>query len=77
MDRRFKKKMDLYWDREVKKAKKCIDSLDFSTWFDFWHTHPDWNSKGNKLPELRRAVAQMTYDLLGYAEVIGSVRGRW
>ena len=68
MDRRYRQKMEQYWQREIKKGRASIDGLDFSTWFDLWHTHPDWNAKGNRFPESRAIVAKATYDLMLYAE---------
>lgn len=74
MDRRYKRKMQRYWEREIKNTMASIDNRDFSKWFDHWHTHIDWKSKGNKFPESRATVAKMTYDLLLYAEAAGSNR---
>ena len=48
----------------------ALDHLGTNNWFDLWHTHPDWKSKGNRFPENRVAVAQLTYHLLQYAENI-------
>ena len=47
---------------------RSLDSLDFNSWFDLWHTHPDWESRGNRYPEDRAIVAASTYQLLRYAE---------
>lgn len=74
MDRRYKKRMTFYWDRERKKSFEAIGALDFSTWFDLWHTHPDWKCKGNRYIEDRITVAKMTYDLLKYAEDLAGNR---
>lgn len=68
MDRRYKKKMDLYWAREERKNLAYLDRLDWSSWFDFWHLHPDWDARGNRYPVMRSAVANMTLRLFQYAE---------
>ncbi len=76
MDRRYKKKMQRYWARELESAKSSIDNLDFTSWFDLWHTHIDWKARGNRYPESRAEVARATYDLLLYAEQAGADRQR-
>jgi hypothetical protein len=68
MDSRYKRKMERFWAREFKRAKTVVDSVQSSEWFDFWHTHLDWKSKGNRYPESRANVARLTYELLLYAE---------
>lgn len=60
MDRRYLKRMSVYWAREKKKALMALDSLDMSSWFDLWHTHPDWKSKGNRFPHDRATVAKLS-----------------
>lgn len=74
MDRRYQKRMSAYWHRAKKKAIAGLERLNFSTWFDFWHTHPDWYSKGNRFPENRAMVAKITYELLCYAEKLSQLR---
>jgi len=74
MDRRYKKKMDRHWNVQLARAKAVVDELDFSSWFDFWHTHVDWDCKGNRYPESRAAVAKATYELLRYAEAAAVAR---
>lgn len=68
MDRRYKKKMAAYWIREKNKSLESLDRLDFSSWFDYWHLHPDWYAKGNRFSEDRRSVALSTWELLLHAE---------
>lgn len=68
MDRRYSKKMAAYWLREKNKSLKDFDHLDFSSWFDYWHMHPDWYAKGNRFFENRRSVAISTWELLLEAE---------
>lgn len=68
MDRRFKKKMEQYWKKEREKSIREIHSLDIDSWFDYWHTHPDWNFKGNRSNEMKAWVASITIDLLGVIE---------
>lgn len=68
MDRRYKKRMEVYWVREKQRSIASIDLLDFNSWFDEWHTHPDWKAKGNRFGESRALVAKHTYELLYYAE---------
>jgi hypothetical protein len=73
MDRRYKKKMAAYWISEENKSRKTLENLDYLSWFNLWHTHPDWNSKGNRCIENRTAVAELSYRLLQYAEQLASV----
>lgn len=68
MDHRYKKRMNAYWTRERIKVLSAIYSLNFSSWFDLWHTHTDWKSKGNRFPEHRATVAEITYEALKHAE---------
>lgn len=68
MDRRYRKKMASYWMREKKKSILALDELNYSSWFDYWHLHPDWYAKGNRFAEDKRCVALSTYDLLVHAE---------
>ena len=63
MDRRLKKRLDRYWARERGKQLEDIDRLDFSSWFDFWHTHPDFESKGNRNAQSRAMVGALTVEI--------------
>ncbi len=74
MDRRYRKRMDAYWTREERKSRGDFERLDFSTWFDLWHTHPDWDSKGNRYPENRARVIEITCRLLHHAEQLAAKR---
>ncbi|MEQ1531696.1 MAG: hypothetical protein ABL925_20480 [Methylococcales bacterium] len=76
MNRRYQKRMSAYWIRKKRKALKAFDRLDMSSWFDFWHTHPDWKSKGNRYLETRAMVAKLTYELLTYAENLAQFRNK-
>ncbi len=76
MDHRYQKRMSVYWSRDLKKELKAFDRLDTSSWFDLWHTHPDWKSKGNRFPENRAIVAKITYQLLIYAECLFQSRSQ-
>lgn len=69
MDRRFRKKMELYWAKEWNKTLREIQELDFEDWFDFWHTHPDWNFKGNRDNEMKSWVNSITYKVLNEIEL--------
>ncbi len=68
MDRHYRKRMSAYWARAVAKGCRQIDRLDFSSWFDYWHTHIDWYGRGNDRPENRSDVAKATISLLKYLE---------
>ncbi len=68
MDRRYRKKMERYWEKERSKALADIHSLDIESWFDFWHMHPDWKFKGNRDSETRAWVTSITYNLLQEVE---------
>ncbi len=75
MDRRYIKKMNRYWAKEIEKAKASIEACEFTSWFDFWHTHPDWKGKGNKDCEAWAWVTNITYELLGYTEQLAFGEG--
>lgn len=75
MDRRYRKRMDAYWFRQERKALRDLEIRDIEKgWFDLWHTHPDWRSKGNRFPKNRKAVAAITYRLLLRAEELAATR---
>ncbi len=75
MDLRYLKRMSAYWARKERMARARLDRLDFTTWFDLWHTHPDLRSKGNRCTENRASVAEITYRLLRYSEQLSVTRG--
>ena len=50
------------------KGHAALARIDINEWFDYWHTHPDWDGKGNKCPENRRSTFELGYDLLKDAE---------
>lgn len=68
MDRRYKKKMVGYWQREKKRSIRALDKLNIAGWFDYWHLHIDWYEKGNRFPENRRNVAISTFEILLFAQ---------
>ncbi len=68
MDRRFSKRMAIYWRGQLLTAERDLDRVDINSWFDLWHTHIDWKSKGNKCPETRLAAANLTYSVFQLAE---------
>ena len=45
-------------------AETAFTYVDPNEWFDFWHTHPDWDGKGNSKPENRLRAIELTYSLL-------------
>lgn len=55
--------------REEKKSMLTLEKLDYSSWFDYWHLHPDWHAKGNRYADDRRRVALSTYNLFALAEI--------
>jgi len=68
MDRRYRKKMQNYWDKRWKVALSELQEIDIESWFDFWHVHPDWYFKGNRDSEMRAWVVTITYDFLKVVE---------
>jgi hypothetical protein len=74
MDKRYRKRLARYLDRETAKNRRALERLDYSLWFDYWHTHPDWRIKCNRFPEARAMAASATYGLLQYAEQLASAR---
>ncbi|MDR2710797.1 MAG: hypothetical protein LBB65_05655 [Burkholderiales bacterium] len=53
-----------YFAKQYAKEVEHIESLDIFSCFDLWHTHIDWESRGNRPAQARALVARMTYDLL-------------
>jgi len=76
MDKRYEKRMARYWAEMEQKALRSLSSLDMTSWFDLWHTHPDWKGKGNRCPENRMASIQLGYSLLKKAEELARVAPR-
>lgn len=75
MDHRYRKKMIAYWSRQERMAMRDLEIRDVEKgWFDLWHTHLDWRSKGNRFPESRKFVALITYRLLLHAEKLSESR---
>ena len=82
MDRRYKKRMDRYWDKMRGYAINSFSNLDSSGWFDYWHCHIDWQGKGDKCPENRESSMALGYEILNMAEefkskVSGPIQSWW
>lgn len=75
MDRRYKKRIDRYWLKMERKAEEALSGIYVNQWFDLWHTHPDWNGKGNTKTENRRRASELTYQILKQAEKVTENRG--
>ncbi|MBF7073581.1 hypothetical protein ISG33_09265 [Glaciecola sp. MH2013] len=75
MDRRYEKRINRYWEKMEAKCRDSFERLDTNEWFDLWHTHPDWDGKGNARPENRQRCDELTYDMLMLAESITAHRG--
>lgn len=74
MDRRYKKRMNAYWDRVERRLPRDFSHLDAAQGFEYWHTHIDWNSRGNRTPFDRARVAALTYRLLRVLEDFAATR---
>lgn len=74
MDKRYKKRIDNYWMKMEAKSLDAINSRDINGWFDYWHTHPDWDGKGNKCFQNRVSAAELTYKLLLHLEKLCNKR---
>lgn len=70
MDKRYKKRIERYWLKMQKHADHTFSNIDPDDWFDYWHTHPDRDGKGNAKPENRVRASELTYTLLQRAEEI-------
>jgi hypothetical protein len=57
-----------YWQGQLRSAEHNLNRVDLNSWFDLWHTHIDWRSKGNRSLETRLAAANLTYTVLQLAE---------
>jgi hypothetical protein len=71
IDRRFRKRMARYLAEREKRSIQALEDLEIEEWFDFWHLHPDWKMRGNRV---RPMVAALTLRLLEKAESL--VAGR-
>jgi len=49
--KRFRHARRYYWRLEREAARFTVD---MGTWFDLWHTHPDWRGDGNRGARHRR-----------------------
>lgn len=68
MDRRYQKRINRYWKQMEGKGLSALSRINLNGWFSYWHTHPDWKSKGNKCPENRQSAIELSYRLLLVAE---------
>ncbi|WP_051293716.1 hypothetical protein [Pseudoduganella violaceinigra] len=66
--------MQAYWARAESRGRCNIDRLDFTGWFDYWHTHLDLYGRGNCRPENIPEIAAATVRLLLYMELRGKAR---
>ncbi len=72
MDRRYKKRIDRYWKKMTDYSADSLSELSMESWFDYWHTHPDWEGKGNRRSENRNSAAALGYQLLQQAEALAA-----
>ena len=75
MDRRYKKRIERYWKKMKEKGSRSLSNLDMESWFDYWHTHPDWEGKGNRCLENRCSAVELGYQLLQQTEILAASRG--
>lgn len=68
MDKRYQKRIERYWTKMEHKATEIFSNIDVDEWFDYWHTHLDWEGKGNVRPENRGRALTLTYQFLKLAE---------
>lgn len=71
IDRRFHKRISRYLAEREKRSIAALEGLEIEEWFDFWHLHPDFKMRGNRV---RPMVAALTLRLLEKAESL--VAGR-
>lgn len=64
-----------YWARMRKGGFDPLHGLDAGTWFNHWHTHPDWEGKGDRGQADLQASADLLYLLLQEAESLVRHRG--
>lgn len=70
MDRRYAKRIERYWTKMLKDGNEAFSQIDVNEWFDHWHTHPDWDGKGNSKPENRKRANELTFQFLKKAETL-------
>ena len=68
MDRRYKKRMDRYWEKMRKSAQRSFLDLEGSDWFDYWHCHIGLLGRGDKHPVNRASAIALGYDILKMAD---------
>lgn len=49
-----------------RQVDEIVETLEMGPddWFEFWHTHLDWDGAGNASPEARRPYLKALFDLL-------------
>lgn len=75
MDRRYEKRINRYWVKMQSQCREVLGEIASTEWFDFWHTHLDWDGKGNARVENRIRCNELTYEMLKLAESITDHRG--
>lgn len=75
MDRRYKKRIERYWSKMEKVISRDVSRIDPEGWFDLWHTHPDWDGKGNLRPENKARANEITFNTLLTIEELLKHRG--
>lgn len=71
MDKRYQKQVAQYWREMERAALQVLSRLDYSKWFDLWHTHPDWKGRGNQQGN-RPASVELGLKLLREAETLSA-----
>jgi hypothetical protein len=70
VDKRYKRRMERYWREMDRSAHRSLASLDFESWFDFWHTHLDWRGRGSRCRENREAEIHLGYKVFEAAHTL-------
>jgi DNA replicative helicase MCM subunit Mcm2 (Cdc46/Mcm family) len=68
LDKRYLKKLNIYWTKMEKYFIHNISLLNAKTWFDMHHIHTDWEGKGNNNPINRNNSIYLIYKCLEYTE---------
>lgn len=71
IDRRFEKRISRYLAEREKRSLEALEGIEIEDWFDFWHLHPDFRIRANRV---RPMVAALTLRLLEKAESLVASR---
>ncbi|WP_036109391.1 MULTISPECIES: hypothetical protein [Luteibacter] len=74
MDHRYRKKIERFWQRQEKRVRRHMDSIDIHGWFDYWHAHPAGLRSRRHHPENQDLAASTTVSWLRAFDTLAKTR---